>query len=101
MTDWSYGHYFTAASRRPVFDGGSQNTKRAYWIFKAFATDNETLSLGIPTMLTASGDRAIDLLENYTETLQIRQRYFKVYSVDRETAEGYSLMNMVWAMNYG
>jgi len=90
VTDWSYGHYFTAASGRPVlFDGGSQNTKRAYWIFKAFATDNETLSLGILTMLTASGDRAIDLLENYTgNTADTAEILNGILCVDRETAAG-------------
>ncbi len=89
VTDWSYGHYFTAASGRPVlFDGGSQNTKRAYWIFRAFATDNETLSLGILTMLTASGDRAIDLLENYTgSTADTAEILNSILGVDRETAE--------------
>ncbi|NLM03273.1 MAG: peptide transporter, partial [Methanothermobacter wolfeii] len=67
----------------------SQNTKRAYWIFKAFATDNETLSLGILTMLTASGDRAIDLLENYTgNTADTAEILNGILCVDRETAAG-------------
>ena len=42
-----------------LFDGGSQNTPRAYWVFKAFATDNETLSAGIMRMLSSSGDDSL------------------------------------------
>jgi dolichyl-diphosphooligosaccharide--protein glycosyltransferase len=67
MSWWDFGHLFTAAADRPVtFDGGSQNTPRAYWIGKAMLTNNETLSLGIFRMLSSSGDQAYLTLDNYT-----------------------------------
>lgn len=72
ISDWSYGHFFTAFSDRPVlFDGGSQNTPRAYWVFKAFATDNETLSAGIFRMISTSGDESFTTVENYTKNTSI------------------------------
>ena len=67
MSWWDFGHLFTAAADRPVtFDGGSQNTPRAYWIGKAMLTTNETLSAGIFRMLASSGDQAYLTLDNYT-----------------------------------
>ncbi|MBI4813988.1 MAG: glycosyltransferase family 39 protein, partial [Methanobacterium sp.] len=67
MSWWDFGHLFTAAADRPVtFDGGSQNTPRAYWIGKAMLTTNETLSAGIFRMLAFSGDQAYLTLDNYT-----------------------------------
>ncbi|MBE2899815.1 peptide transporter [Methanothermobacter thermautotrophicus] len=67
MSWWDFGHLFAVAADRPVtFDGGSQNTPRAYWIGKALTTSNETLSRGILTMLSSSGDLAYETLDNYT-----------------------------------
>ncbi|WP_456418442.1 STT3 domain-containing protein, partial [Methanocaldococcus infernus] len=38
---WDNGHIYTWATRKMVtFDGGSQNTPRAYWVGRAFATSN-------------------------------------------------------------
>jgi len=68
MSWWDFGHLFAVAADRPVtFDGGSQNTPRAYWIGKALTTSNETLSRGILTMLSTSGDLAYETLDNYTD----------------------------------
>ncbi|MDP3065395.1 MAG: STT3 domain-containing protein, partial [Methanobacteriaceae archaeon] len=65
---WDFGHLFTAIGNRPVtFDGGSQNTPRAYWVGKALLTNNETLSAGILRMLASSGDEGYYTLENYTK----------------------------------
>lgn len=65
---WDYGHLFTAVADRPVtFDGGSQNSLRAYWVGKAMLTSNETLSAGILKMLATSGDQGPLTLENYTK----------------------------------
>ncbi|HML05808.1 MAG TPA: peptide transporter, partial [Methanobacterium sp.] len=65
---WDFGYLFESAADRPVtFDGGSQNTPRAYWVGKALLTDNEALSAGILRMLTTSGDQGTLLLENYTK----------------------------------
>lgn len=89
VTEWSYGHYITAAAERPVlFDGGSQNTPRAYWIFRAFETDNESLSAGILTMLTSSGDSALSLLENRTENTSLTVKILNdILGTDRKSAE--------------
>jgi dolichyl-diphosphooligosaccharide--protein glycosyltransferase len=63
---WDFGHVFTAVADRSVtFDGGSQNTPRAYWVGKALITDNENLSAGILRMLTSSGDQGYLTLESY------------------------------------
>lgn len=64
---WDFGHFFTATADRPVtFDGGSQNSPRAYWVGKAMLTNNESLSAGIFRMLASSGDQAYLTLDNYT-----------------------------------
>ena len=89
ITDWSYGHLFSAVADRPVaFDGrtayvetlpsrqfdsaypyGSQSpsTSREYWIDMAFSTTNESLSYGIFQMIATSGDRAYITLDKYTK----------------------------------
>lgn len=72
MSWWDFGHLFAVAADRPVtFDGGSQNSPRAYWIGKALLTDNESLSLGILTMLSTSGDMAYNTLDNYTNNTSL------------------------------
>ena len=67
---WDNGHIYTYEARRMVtFDGGSQNTPRAYWVGRAFATSNENLSIAIIRMLATSGDEAFkegSVLMNYT-----------------------------------
>ena len=67
---WDNGHIYTWATRKMVtFDGGSQNSPRAYWVGRAFATSNENLSVGIIRMLATSGDKAFErggILMNYT-----------------------------------
>lgn len=65
---WDFGHLFAYVADRPVtFDGGTQNTPRAYWVGKALLTDNEDLSVGILRMLANGGDRGYDTLGNYTQ----------------------------------
>ncbi|GAB6056039.1 dolichyl-diphosphooligosaccharide--protein glycosyltransferase subunit STT3 [Methanobacterium movens] len=89
ISDWSYGHFFSAIAERPVaFDGRSAyietlptrqfydqdltfggkipNTSREYWITRAFATSNETLSAGIFRMLASGGDSAYLTLDGFT-----------------------------------
>ena len=67
---WDNGHIYTYEAKRMVtFDGGSQNTPRAYWVGRAFATSNENLSIGIIRMLATSGDEAFkkgSVLMNFT-----------------------------------
>ena len=86
---WDFGHFFTAVGDRPVtFDGGSQNTPRAYWVGRALLTSNENLSAGILRMLASSGDQGIATLENYTgdagKSAEILNR---ILPVDRPAAQ--------------
>ena len=68
ISDWNYGHLFTAITDRHVsVDGGSQNSPRNYWIYRAFETDNESLSSGIFKMVTTNGDLGYLTLDNYTK----------------------------------
>ena len=86
---WDFGHLFAAVGERPVtFDGGSQNTPRAYWIGKALITNNETLSAGILRMITSSGDEASLTLDNYTkDTKKSVEILDAILGVDKQTAQ--------------
>lgn len=89
ISDWSYGHFYSAIAERPVaFDGRSAyietlpirkfyndkltfngkipNTSREYWISRAFSTSDEKLSVGIFRMLSTSGDSAYLILDDLT-----------------------------------
>jgi len=89
VSDWGYGHLFTAISNRPVLvDGSTQNSPRTYLIYRAFATDNETLSVGIFKMLTNSGDLGYLTLNGYTEnTTETVQILNDILGVDNYTAK--------------
>ena len=64
---WDFGYLFQiAANRSTTFDGGSQNTPRAFWVGKAMTTNDSELSAGIFTMLATSGDNAFITLDKYT-----------------------------------
>jgi Uncharacterized membrane protein, required for N-linked glycosylation len=68
ISEWSYGHFFTAIADRHVsVDGGSQNSPRTYWIYRAFETDNDSLSLGIFKMIATTGDLGYLTIDNYTK----------------------------------
>jgi len=86
---WDFGHFFTAIGDRPVtFDGGSQNTPRAYWVGRALTTSNENLSAGILRMLTSSGEQGILTLENYThDTAKSVDILNKILPVDKQAAQ--------------
>jgi len=86
---WDFGHMFTAVADRPVtFDGGSQNTPRAYWVGKALSTSNEKLSAGILRMLTSSGDQGYQSVENYTKnTSKSVEILDKILPVDKSAAQ--------------
>ncbi|MEN6554654.1 MAG: STT3 domain-containing protein [Methanobacterium sp.] len=95
---WDFGHFFTAVGDRPVtFDGGSQNTPRAYWVGRALLTSNENLSAGILRMLTSSGEEGISTIENYThDTGKSVEILNKILPVDKQAAQtiltkGYNL----------
>ena len=67
---WDYGYFFEEkAGRRTLFDGGSQNSQRIFWVARALASGNETLSRNILCMLAGSGDAATEaFLNRFGET---------------------------------
>lgn len=85
---WDFGHLFTAvADRQVVFDGGSQNSMRAYWIGRSLATTNEDLSAGILRMLANSGEDASNTLDLYTgDTSKTVKILNEILPMDRTNA---------------
>ncbi len=60
---WDLGYFYEEkAERRTVFDGGSQNGIRVYWMGKALSTTDERLSKNILRMIAGEGDTATDEL---------------------------------------
>ena len=49
------------------------STPRSYWVYHAFATNNESLPIGIFSMLSTSGNKAVELLNNRTGNTSLRQ----------------------------
>jgi asparagine N-glycosylation enzyme membrane subunit Stt3 len=66
---WDYGYFYEEkAKRATLFDGGSQDGKRVYWVSRALAGKDETLACNILRMLAGSGDKATDkVLEVFGE----------------------------------
>jgi dolichyl-phosphooligosaccharide-protein glycotransferase len=85
---WDFGHLFAAKADRAVtFDGGSQNSPRAYWVGKALVTNNESLSAGILRMLASSGDAGYQTLDNYTKnTGKSVEILNNILGLDKQTA---------------
>jgi len=72
ITEWSYGFPVETFSQRPaLIDGGSQVAPRSYWVYHAFTTNNESLSIGIFNMLSTGGDKPINLLQNKTRSTRL------------------------------
>ncbi|MDI6723639.1 MAG: STT3 domain-containing protein [Methanobacterium sp.] len=90
ITEWSYGHFYSAIADRSVlqdgrvayienipirkyennpfsFNGKSPNTSRDYWISRALSTSNENLSAGILNMIATTGDAGPINLDKYTK----------------------------------
>ncbi len=96
ISEWDYGHFLAATADRPVSADGGVNSFSIYWIDKAFTTDNESLSLGIFSMLATSGDKGYKTLNNYTgNTTQSVDILNNILGVNRETA------GTILANNYG
>ncbi len=85
---WDFGHLFAAVAERPVtFDGGSQNTPRAYWVGQALLSSDEDLSSAIFKMLATSGDEAYLTLDSYTnDSGKSAEILMETLPMDRETA---------------
>ncbi len=60
---WDTGYFLEEKGRRrTLFDGGTQTDHRAFFISRAFATENEELSANIFRMLSGSGDEGFHLM---------------------------------------
>ena len=115
ISQWSYGHLFTAIADRPVvFDGRmgyietlssrdygndypygykSPGIYREYWIDRALTTSNQTLSKGIFEMLATSGDMAYLTLDNYVNNTTISVEILNnILGVNKSTAN-HTLLN--------
>lgn len=109
VSGWSAGHLITYAADRSVLMDGrmgyietlqsrsldkgypygakSPSPAREYWIDHAFATSNESLSLGIFRMLTSSGDMAFLTMDEYTKNTSMSVKILnEILGVDNETA---------------
>lgn len=88
ISEWSYGYLYTgAAPNRVSVDGGSQNSPRTFWIYKAFSTDNESLSLGIFKMIATTGDMGYLVMNNYTKnTIKTVEILNNILGVDKNKA---------------
>ncbi len=86
---WDYGYFFEEkACRRTIFDGGSQNGKRIYWIAKAFATDDELLSSNIFRMIAGSGDDATDkMLKSFGKDKETLALMNELLSMEKDSAK--------------
>jgi dolichyl-diphosphooligosaccharide--protein glycosyltransferase len=70
-----------------VFDGGSQNNMRAYWIGHSLSTSDEALSAGILRMLANSGEDASNTLDLYTnDTAKTVEILNKILPMDKAQA---------------
>ncbi|MCR5508412.1 MAG: hypothetical protein K6F34_06980 [Lachnospiraceae bacterium] len=85
---WDYGYFFEEkAVRRTLFDGGSQNGSRIYWVARAFATGNEELSSNIFRMLSGSGNDATErMLEVFGEDKSTLKLMDELLSSGRDEA---------------
>ncbi len=86
---WDYGYFFEEKTgRRTLFDGGSQDGKRVYWVGKALATVDEKLSRNIIKMLAGSGDDATEgMIKAFGENKDTLIFMTELLSSDRDFAE--------------
>ncbi len=86
---WDYGYFYEEKTgRRIIFDGGSQNGMRIYWIGKAFASGDEKLSRNIIRMLSGAGDSATEkMIASFGESRETLALMTELLSLDREAAE--------------
>jgi len=86
---WDYGYFFEEKTgRRTLFDGGSQNGMRIYWIGKSLATKDEKFSHNIIKMLSGSGDQATErMIKAFGESTDTLVFMNELLSSDRDFAE--------------
>jgi len=86
---WDYGYFYEEKTgRRTIFDGGSQNGMRIYWVGKSLATKDEKLSRNIIKMLSGSGDKATErMIKAFRESTDTLVFMKELLSLDRDFAE--------------
>ncbi len=85
---WDFGYFYEEkAGRRTLFDGGSQNGQRVYFVGKALATEDETLSRNILRMLAGSGDEAAEgMISAFGEKKETLAFMDELLKTDKEAA---------------
>ncbi len=84
---WDMGYFYEAASGHPcLWDGGTQNGIRALQISKALTTDSLELSRRILLMLSTSGNSAVNLLLQHTDTKTAFHSLWKALMMKKEKA---------------
>jgi hypothetical protein len=86
---WDYGYFYEQkAKRRTIFDGGSQNGMRVFWVGRALSTDDEVLSSNILRMVSGSGDKATDeMLEQFGNDSTTLNLMIEALSMDEDSAK--------------
>ncbi len=90
---WDYGYFYEEKAERPtLFDGGSQDGKRVYWVSRALGASDENLAGNIFNMLATTGDaatvRMLDVFGENKETLDLME---ELLSGDRASCGSYLL----------
>ncbi len=86
---WDYGYFYEQkAKRRTIFDGGSQNGMRVFWVGRALSTDDEVLSSNILRMVSGSGDKATDeMLSQFGNDSTTLDLMLEALSMDEDSAK--------------
>ncbi len=86
---WDYGYFFEyKAKRRAIFDGGSQNGMRVFWVGRALSTNDEVLSANILRMVSGSGDKATEaMLEQFGNEYSTLDIMLEALSMDADSAK--------------
>ena len=91
---WDQGYFFESESGHPCFwDGGTTESIRAILIAKALTADSRELSERILHMLSAYGNRPVELLREYTDTRTAFDAIWETLLMDRQGAEDYLIKN--------
>lgn len=85
---WDYGDWIkTAAQRKVIFDGQSQNIPQAYWMANVLITKNEEEAIAILRMLNNGGNKAFEIIaRNLHDPFASLILLKKVLLMDKEKA---------------
>lgn len=84
---WDMGYYYESESGHPcLWDGGSQDAIRALLFSRALTENDIEMSCRIFNMLACSGNRAVDLLMEYTDPQTAFETLWTVFPMDKENS---------------